>query len=87
MMNNLLELNYINETKVFERKKDVEHSEFQLEMFNERFEENENFEVETVSDFTELDYILYNLTNELGVWPMYIGNEYHLINLKPLLEQ
>lgn len=78
-MNNLPELNYINETKVFERKKDVEHSEFQLEMFNERFEENENFEVETVSDFTELDYILYNLTNELGVWPMYIGNEYHLI--------
>jgi|GEM_PF-1008328 len=78
-MNNLPELNYINETKVFERKKDVEHSEFQLEMFNERFEENENFEVETVSDFTELEYILYNLTDELGVWPMYIGNEYHLI--------
>lgn len=37
-MNNLPELDYINETKVFERKKDVEHSKFELEMFNERFE-------------------------------------------------
>ena len=77
-MDNLPELNYINETKVFERKKDVEHSKFELELINERFEKNENFEVETVSDFTEINYILYNLTDEIGVWPMYIGNEYHL---------
>ncbi len=77
-MNNLPELNYINETKVFERKIDVEYSEFKLELINERFEENKNFEVETVSDFTEINYILYNLTDEIGVWPMYIGNEYHL---------
>lgn len=78
MMNNLPELNYINETKVFERKKDVEHSKFKLELINERFEENENFEVETVSDFTEINYILHDLTYEIGVWPIYIGNEHHL---------
>lgn len=77
-MNNLPELNYINEIKVFERKNDVEYSKYNLEMFNERFEANENLEVEIVSEFTELNYILYNLTDEIGVWPMYIGNEYHL---------
>lgn len=77
-MNNLPELNYINEIKVFERKNDVEYSKYNLEIFNERFEANENLEVEIVSEFTELNYILYNLTDEIGVWPMYIGNEYHL---------
>lgn len=77
-MNNLPELTYINEIKVFERKNDVEYSKYNLEMFNERFEANENLEVEIVSEFTELNYILYNLTDEIGVWPMYIGNEYHL---------